>query len=86
MRAAQDRRNALAGIDILRKVCNHPDLLQRAKWEGAPDYGNPARSGKLTVAMKARHPALTLVLTIKCGSAPRWRARPTVATPRAPAS
>ena len=54
MRAAQDRRNALAGIDILRKVCNHPDLLQRAKWEGAPDYGNPARSGKLTVAMKAR--------------------------------
>ncbi len=51
---AQDRRNALAGIDILRKICNHPDLLQRAKWEGAPDYGNPARSGKLTVAMKAR--------------------------------
>ncbi|KAK9827355.1 hypothetical protein WJX81_000181 [Elliptochloris bilobata] len=47
-----DRRNALAGIDILRKICNHPDLLQRAKWEGAPDYGNPARSGKLTVAMK----------------------------------
>jgi DNA excision repair protein ERCC-6 len=52
--AAQDRRNALAGIDILRKICNHPDLLQRAKWEGAPDYGNPVRSGKLTVAMKAR--------------------------------
>ena len=51
--AAQDRRNALAGIDILRKICNHPDLLQRAKWEGAPDYGNPVRSGKLTVAMKA---------------------------------
>ena len=51
--AVQDRRNALAGIDILRKICNHPDLLQRAKWEGAPDYGNPARSGKLTVAMKA---------------------------------
>ena len=58
---AQDRRNALAGIDILRKVCNHPDLLQRAKWEGAPDYGNPARSGKLTVAMKARHPVKTLI-------------------------
>ena len=62
MRAAQDRRNALAGIDILRKVCNHPDLLQRAKWEGAPDYGNPARSGKLTVAMKARRPARALIL------------------------
>lgn len=21
-------RNALAGIDVLRKICNHPDLLQ----------------------------------------------------------
>ena len=67
MRAAQDRRNALAGIDILRKVCNHPDLLQRAKWEGAPDYGNPARSGKLTVAMKARDHAF---VTYRVG----WRA------------
>ena len=46
-------------------MCNHPDLLQRAKWEGAPDYGNPARSGKLTVAMKARRPALALALTIR---------------------
>ena len=71
MRAAQDRRIALAGIDILRKVCNHPDLLQRAKWEGAPDYGNPARSGKLTVAMKARHPALTLIPTV-------WHAQHTI--------
>jgi SNF2 family DNA or RNA helicase len=26
---------ALAGIDILRKICNHPDLLERAKWEAA---------------------------------------------------
>jgi SNF2 family DNA or RNA helicase len=22
-------RNALAGIDVLRKICNHPDLLER---------------------------------------------------------
>ena len=50
----QDRRNALAGIDILRKICNHPDLLQRRQWEGAGKYGDPARSGKLTVALKAR--------------------------------
>lgn len=50
----QDRRNALAGIDIMRKICNHPDLLQRAKWEGADDYGNPKRSGKLAVALKVR--------------------------------
>ena len=28
-------RTALAGIDILRKICNHPDLLERAKWEAA---------------------------------------------------
>lgn len=29
----EGRRTALAGIDILRKICNHPDLLERAKWE-----------------------------------------------------
>ncbi|KAK9811155.1 hypothetical protein WJX73_007203 [Symbiochloris irregularis] len=48
----EERRNALAGIDIMRKICNHPDLLQRAKWEGTDDYGNPKRSGKLMVALK----------------------------------
>lgn len=52
----QDRKNALAGIDILRKLCNHPDLLQRATWENAKDYGRVERSGKLIVAMKARFP------------------------------
>lgn len=25
----QGRRNVLAGIDVLRKICNHPDLLER---------------------------------------------------------
>ena len=50
----QGNRNALAGIDILRKVCNHPDLLQRAKWEASEGYGAPERSGKLTVALKVR--------------------------------
>ena len=45
-------RAALAGIDILRKICNHPDLIERTKWEGSDLYGKPERSGKLTVAMK----------------------------------
>ncbi len=67
MDVQQDQRNALAGIDILRKICNHPDLLQRAKWEGAPDYGNPARSGKLTVAMKARGHAF-VSCRVGCGA------------------
>ena len=43
------KRGALAGIDILRKICNHPDLLERTRWEASQDYGNPARSGKLAV-------------------------------------
>ena len=42
----------MAGIDILRKLCNHPDLLQRASWENVEDYGNIERSGKLVVALK----------------------------------
>jgi DNA excision repair protein ERCC-6 len=42
-------RAALAGIDILRKICNHPDLLERAKWEASAEYGDPIRSGKLQV-------------------------------------
>jgi SNF2 family DNA or RNA helicase len=54
----QDRRNALAGIDILRKICNHPDLLQRRQWESSDKYGDPVRSGKLVVALKVRAPLL----------------------------
>lgn len=45
-------RQALAGIDILRKICNHPDLLERTKWEASEEYGKPEKSGKLTVLMK----------------------------------
>ena len=45
-------RQALAGIDILRKICNHPDLLERTKWEGSEEYGKPEKSGKLMVLMK----------------------------------
>ena len=48
------RRKLLAGIDTLRKVCNHPDLLDRVASvvSNDPDYGNVERSGKLTVLDK----------------------------------
>ncbi|KAL4558658.1 hypothetical protein LXL04_036859 [Taraxacum kok-saghyz] len=42
-------RNSLYGIDIMRKICNHPDLLERAHAAHNPDYGNPERSGKMKV-------------------------------------
>ncbi|KAI9333534.1 Rad26 protein [Zopfochytrium polystomum] len=40
----EGRRNALSGIDGIRKICNHPDLL-----ESSSSYGSPSRSGKLQV-------------------------------------
>jgi DNA excision repair protein ERCC-6 len=46
------RREALSGIDVLRKIVNHPDLLDRARAGGDPDYGNPERSGKLLVVSR----------------------------------
>ena len=45
-------KGALVGIDILRKICNHPDLLERSKGESLTDYGNPERSGKMLVLDK----------------------------------
>ena len=36
-------RRALCGIDILRKVCNHPDLLERLSAQDAEDYGERRR-------------------------------------------
>ncbi|KAL5990544.1 hypothetical protein ACLOJK_011446 [Asimina triloba] len=42
-------RNSLYGIDIMRKICNHPDLLEREHCANNPDYGNPERSGKMKV-------------------------------------
>lgn len=42
-------RNSLYGIDIMRKICNHPDLLEREHSTQHPDYGNPKRSGKMKV-------------------------------------
>jgi len=45
-------RGALVGIDILRKISNHPDLLDKNKWDSATDYGNFERSGKMLVLDK----------------------------------
>ncbi|KAJ6809975.1 DNA excision repair protein CSB [Iris pallida] len=42
-------RNSLYGIDVMRKICNHPDLLEREYSAQNPDYGNPERSGKMKV-------------------------------------
>ena len=43
-------RQSLYGIDILRKICNHPDLLD-SRLRGKPGYrwGNPNKSGKMQV-------------------------------------
>ncbi|KAK6528081.1 hypothetical protein TWF281_009338 [Arthrobotrys megalospora] len=45
------KRDVLAGIDVLRKICNHPDLCNRDKLSVDPeyDYGNPIRSGKMQI-------------------------------------
>ena len=45
-RILSGKHNALAGIDSLRKICNHPDLIHD---EFAPDYGAVSKSGKLLV-------------------------------------
>ncbi|CAG8971320.1 hypothetical protein HYALB_00005938 [Hymenoscyphus albidus] len=44
------KRQSLFGIDILRKVCNHPDLLD-PRLRGKPGYrwGNANKSGKMQV-------------------------------------
>lgn len=45
------KRQVLFGIDILRKICNHPDLQDHKTLAGKPgyDYGNAAKSGKMQV-------------------------------------
>ncbi|KAF4595730.1 DNA excision repair protein ERCC-6 [Ophiocordyceps camponoti-floridani] len=42
------RRQSLYGIDILRKICNHPDLLEKSLSEkDGYDFGSPKLSAKL---------------------------------------
>lgn len=43
------KRHVLYGIDILRKICNHPDLLDRDYIKNTSGYGDPKRSGKMQV-------------------------------------
>lgn len=43
------RRHMLYGIDILRKICNHPDLQGHKLYSSRADYGDPAKSGKMQV-------------------------------------
>lgn len=45
------KRNVLMGVDMLRKICNHPDLIDRELLQKKRDYhyGNPVKSGKMQV-------------------------------------
>ncbi|KAF8401921.1 hypothetical protein HHK36_012872 [Tetracentron sinense] len=42
-------KNSLYGIDVMRKICNHPDLLEREHSSRNPEYGNLECSGKMKV-------------------------------------
>ena len=62
------RRHVLYGIDILRKICNHPDILEREEKQNNLDYGNPSRSGKMPVVKQLlllwkKHGNKTLLFT-----------------------
>ncbi|QSS48767.1 DNA repair and recombination protein RAD26 [Histoplasma capsulatum var. duboisii H88] len=45
------RREALYGIDMLRKICNHPDLAEHKVLSKKPsyNYGSASKSGKMQV-------------------------------------
>ncbi|OBA22687.1 DNA dependent ATPase [Metschnikowia bicuspidata var. bicuspidata NRRL YB-4993] len=45
------RRNVLMGVDLLRKICNHPDLVDRERLLRKPGYryGAMAKLGKMVV-------------------------------------
>ncbi|EEB08942.1 SNF2 family helicase Rhp26 [Schizosaccharomyces japonicus yFS275] len=45
------KRQVLFGVDVLRKICNHPDLVMREFLEHKEgyEYGDPKKSGKLKV-------------------------------------
>ncbi|MCJ1243274.1 hypothetical protein MMC30_000471 [Trapelia coarctata] len=45
------KRQVLYGVDIIRKICNHPDLQDHRSLSVKPgyDYGNPAKSGKMGI-------------------------------------
>jgi DNA excision repair protein ERCC-6 len=43
------KRQALYGIDILRKISNHPDLVDHKRSANKAGYGIPSKSGKMRV-------------------------------------
>ncbi|KKK12890.1 hypothetical protein ARAM_005463 [Aspergillus rambellii] len=43
------RRQVLYGVDILRKICNHPDLQNHKLQSTQVTYGSATRSGKMQV-------------------------------------
>ncbi|KAI9022541.1 SNF2 family N-terminal domain-containing protein [Hyaloraphidium curvatum] len=43
------KRHVLSGIDHLRKICNHPDLVDLKRRAEIPEYGDARRSGKMLV-------------------------------------
>ncbi|KAG0243409.1 SNF2 family N-terminal domain-containing protein [Mortierella sp. GBAus27b] len=43
------KRHALFGIDLVRKICNHADILGREQHKDEPDYGHYTKSGKMVV-------------------------------------
>ncbi|KAL2866898.1 DNA-dependent ATPase RAD26 [Aspergillus lucknowensis] len=43
------RRQVLYGVDILRKICNHPDLQSHKLLHTKTSYGNATKSGKMQV-------------------------------------
>lgn len=48
---SEGKRQALYGVDLLRKICNHPDLTQHKTLSKKPgyNYGSGAKSGKMQV-------------------------------------
>ncbi|KAJ3000948.1 hypothetical protein HDV02_000017 [Globomyces sp. JEL0801] len=46
-RIMDGKQHVLSGIDTLRKICNHPDLLENEK--DVENYGDMERSGKMVV-------------------------------------
>ena len=48
-------RKVFYGIDYLRKICNHPDLIHRTSRHAVSDYGRPADSGKMLVLKPLLH-------------------------------
>lgn len=43
------KRHALFGIDVVRKICNHADILGRELHQHDEDYGDYTKSGKMVV-------------------------------------